>query len=783
MADSISSSTVAADDRARRVRELLSGFYGTAGGPPSSFRREREARESDYSDFDAPDASLPSSLRISRAATASRAPSSAATGGLDSHVFDADRYVSSVLRSLRLSDLLKHHSNISHEQRELDSALQALVYENYSKFIDATDTIKTMVDSLGGMQSNLEGLQDSMASIRDLSQSVDSKVHASRTDLEELNRIKSMMARLQALLGLPARMRAALDAADPAAAARLYVSALPTLTAFGHQGAMRAARAECRALEPEIGAALRARILQGGEAASESIELLEAMGHEAESLAGHYLAALDERACALLAAGAALLADCGAVAAAAEELAPWEGVAERIPRPEELLALLRHAAHAFGRMFPGHRSSLHGAVHARVAQAGELLRAALAGVTPSGPLSREVVLGRGLKSPRDVAAEVGTEVFWTQASGEVAWRASEVAHALQAVVCDLREVEAAVPSCGAGEEAAAVVSATLRHATAQYLALPCDSAVALLWSVVVADGPAAAHDAVQAALNVYSYGTAAAVSALRGLHDTVSPLVDAGERSALEGLARDAASYGLQSLLELLLHTTQRACAARTGAAWPGWPEDAPPPVLPESAAFRPLGAASERAGSEAVPFGCSDLREPARALMRLLAAAGSEAGAVLAQRGSTQRSNAPVVDPVSALAASRGRDIEREVERMFQEAGGGASAPLEATRSSVVCHVSLAGLKGAERGFKDADGPRGEWAAAALQVDLACIARVALGAAGGSAQASALGSALDDAAAAGLEAAVGRGGTPRLLRKDAVAAAVAETEAAGTRV
>ena len=63
---------------------------------------------------------------------------------LDSANFAAESYVQSVLKSKTLPQLVHHSNELSLEIKELDSDMQMLVYENYNKFISATETIQDM---------------------------------------------------------------------------------------------------------------------------------------------------------------------------------------------------------------------------------------------------------------------------------------------------------------------------------------------------------------------------------------------------------------------------------------------------------------------------------------------------------------------------------------------------------------------------------------------------------------------------------------------------------------
>ena len=79
-----------------------------------------------------------------------------------------NRYVSQLLRTTRLDNLLMKHIEMSSEIKSLNSDMQMLVYENYNKFISATDTIRSMKSNVDGMDSNMHQLQTIIGTARPL---------------------------------------------------------------------------------------------------------------------------------------------------------------------------------------------------------------------------------------------------------------------------------------------------------------------------------------------------------------------------------------------------------------------------------------------------------------------------------------------------------------------------------------------------------------------------------------------------------------------------------------
>jgi hypothetical protein len=63
---------------------------------------------------------------------------------IDSEKFALDIYVDGLLRNKSLEHLLQYGNVTVAEIKSLDSDMQMLVYENYNKFISATDTVKRM---------------------------------------------------------------------------------------------------------------------------------------------------------------------------------------------------------------------------------------------------------------------------------------------------------------------------------------------------------------------------------------------------------------------------------------------------------------------------------------------------------------------------------------------------------------------------------------------------------------------------------------------------------------
>lgn len=78
---------------------------------------------------------------------------------MDRPGFDAAAYVTKTLQTAGLQDLLRTYTRVLSEMRALDAEKKGLVYDNYSRLITATETIRKMrvnMDPLNPMASTLD---------------------------------------------------------------------------------------------------------------------------------------------------------------------------------------------------------------------------------------------------------------------------------------------------------------------------------------------------------------------------------------------------------------------------------------------------------------------------------------------------------------------------------------------------------------------------------------------------------------------------------------------------
>ena len=188
------------DERAKRVRSLLSSYYGQSNsdsGLPSSHSKQQ----------------LPP---------------------IDTHDFDADAWVSDTLANTPLDQLQTKCISMRYEAKTLDGDAQMLVYENYAKFISATDIVSDVGKNVAVMEGKIAELKTRMQQTTAKATAVDQSLSLKRDQVEQLSGVRSLINKLQAAFEVPGKMRIALDRGAVDLAGNYYAAIRPLLVKYGN---------------------------------------------------------------------------------------------------------------------------------------------------------------------------------------------------------------------------------------------------------------------------------------------------------------------------------------------------------------------------------------------------------------------------------------------------------------------------------------------------------------------------------------------------------------------
>lgn len=135
-------------------------------------------------------------------------------------LLQVETYLDEVYKTAGLQDLMDQEVKMVREIKALDSDMQTLVYENYNKFISATDTIRKMKDDFRQMEDEMESLAENMQAITDFSDTINATLADKRHRIKKLNGVHGMLKKLQFLFELPARLNKCMEMGSYAQAVR-----------------------------------------------------------------------------------------------------------------------------------------------------------------------------------------------------------------------------------------------------------------------------------------------------------------------------------------------------------------------------------------------------------------------------------------------------------------------------------------------------------------------------------------------------------------------------------
>ncbi|ESL09269.1 hypothetical protein TRSC58_03014 [Trypanosoma rangeli SC58] len=209
-------------ERRRRIREQLREFYGD---PTAS--RERH------------------SVECSKAGTSPEMD-------VDSEFFNVNKYVTDLLRRESLKELVETDTQLLRTVRHLDGELQELVYQNYAKFISATDTIREMRENITEMDAKLQALSSNVENIDAVSKSVTDKLQLHRSRIEEMILTNRMLRKVQFLVELADTMRRLIERQEYTACVRYWVVGDSLFAKHTDLSSITKIHNECRALAGQL---------------------------------------------------------------------------------------------------------------------------------------------------------------------------------------------------------------------------------------------------------------------------------------------------------------------------------------------------------------------------------------------------------------------------------------------------------------------------------------------------------------------------------------------------
>ncbi|RIA83584.1 hypothetical protein C1645_785985 [Glomus cerebriforme] len=211
---------------------------------------------------------------------------------IDFSAFEANKYIDNMLAEKHLSELMQRDNDLSTEIRQLDGDMKTLVYENYSKFISATDTIRKMKSNVENMESEMDQLSQSINNISNVTSSVNSALGLKRDKIRQLTGVHDLLKKIQFIFELPTRLKHCLDQESYAQAVRYYAKTSKLLEHYRSLSVFSSIEMECKEIMDKVTKRIRENMTNKNATGSEITDcmtLLIILKEPPQQLAKEYL--------------------------------------------------------------------------------------------------------------------------------------------------------------------------------------------------------------------------------------------------------------------------------------------------------------------------------------------------------------------------------------------------------------------------------------------------------------------------------------------------------------
>lgn len=203
----------------------------------------------------------------------------AAVSDPDRPEFDAKQSFEATVSTGQIADILKRANVIDSQTRDLDGDVQNAVYENYNKFIRATDVIKQMNATIEGLEPDLKSVGGSLTSMSSHMGQVEESVAGRSSQIEQMLKQQRLCKKLKVLFALPSTLQRCLDMGAYGQAVDAYCCCVPFLEQHRFVPTFQVVLGEVEAQIGRIRTALEHRILSPELSAEESVKSAKTLMH------------------------------------------------------------------------------------------------------------------------------------------------------------------------------------------------------------------------------------------------------------------------------------------------------------------------------------------------------------------------------------------------------------------------------------------------------------------------------------------------------------------------
>jgi hypothetical protein len=191
---------------------------------------------------------------------------------IDSPHFDAKSFFEHCVQTDSLPQLFARENSLVSDIRAFDSDLQALVYDNYSKFLGASETVRSLSTKITTLSEEMGQLKSNLTGVAQHSDEIGSALEPNRQRIQRLVGISRLLERVQFISKLPVQLRACLKTGKCASAVNVWTKVEGILVSQKHFPSFQKIHKECALIMEDINARIRSQMLNTDASVEDSIE-------------------------------------------------------------------------------------------------------------------------------------------------------------------------------------------------------------------------------------------------------------------------------------------------------------------------------------------------------------------------------------------------------------------------------------------------------------------------------------------------------------------------------
>ena len=191
---------------------------------------------------------------------------------IDSPHFQAREFFEESLRTDSLQQLMAKEQSLVSDIQSFDSDLQTLVYDNYSKFLGASDTVDSLSDNIATMTEKMNRLRENLTGVARHSDEIEADLQPNRQKIQRLVGISRLLERVEFISKLPSQLRACLNGRRFSVAVNVWTKVEGILSTQQHFPSFKRIHEECQGIMEDIRAKIRWQMLNMDVSVVDSID-------------------------------------------------------------------------------------------------------------------------------------------------------------------------------------------------------------------------------------------------------------------------------------------------------------------------------------------------------------------------------------------------------------------------------------------------------------------------------------------------------------------------------